>query len=111
MGRAVGRTPATRTHPSIRSLRLAEQRLYDPRASARIAPPVRIVPLDERLRDQRLQLPGTQVARGVEPRIDVDERVGSRVAERRRGRELLDVQVGERVPRDVAAVQMRLVDQ
>ena len=105
--------PDTRSACSLRqlALRLAEQRLHHPRPAARIAPPVGIVPLDERLREQRLQLPRAQIARRVVARIHVHERIGARVLKARRARELLDVQIRQRIPRQLAAVELRLVDQ
>ena len=48
---------------------------------ARIAPPVVVEPLDERLGEQRLQLPRAKIARRVEARIHVHERVGALVPE------------------------------
>src|SRR5206468_1262231 len=61
--------------------------------------------------EQRLQLPGAQIARRVVARIDVDKRVRARIDERRRAGEQLYVQIRQRLPAYVAAVQLRLVDQ
>src|SRR5690242_334720 len=65
------------------ALTFAEEGGAHPRARARIAPPVRVVLLDEGLGDERLELPGAEVARSVEPGIDVNEGVGRTVAEAR----------------------------
>ncbi len=93
------------------ALSLAEQRRADPRAGARIPPPIHVVPLDERFAEQRLELPGAQVARGIEVRIDVDERVGALVQEPRRARQAVDVELRQRVPRHASAVEINLIDQ
>src|ERR1051325_6659747 len=64
-------------------LTFPEELLDHPRAGARIPPPVGIELLDERFVEQRLQLPGAQIADRVVPRIDVDKRIGTVVPERR----------------------------
>ena len=84
--RTTAASPATRSACSCASSRWPSPNsaAHDPRAGARIPPPIHVVSLDERLGEQRLQLPRAQIPRGVEMRIDVDERVGAVVLERRR---------------------------
>jgi len=79
------------------ALAFAKERRTDPWTRARIAPPIFVVPLDERFANERLELPCTEIARRVVARIDVDEGVGAIIAERRRATQRLDVQVGKRV--------------
>src|SRR5207253_9927586 len=88
-----------------------EERLHDPRARARIAPPIGIVALAQALGDERLKLPGAQIAGRVVAGIDIDEGFGAIVLEAGGLGEQIDVQVGEPFPSHVAAVEMRLVDE
>jgi hypothetical protein len=68
------------------ALAFAEEGGAEPRAGTRIPPPVGVVLFDQGLGDQRLELPGAEVARRVEARVDVDEGVRGAIAEARGAR-------------------------
>src|SRR4029077_391553 len=67
-------------------LTFAEEGRADPGTGARVPPPVGVEALDQCFREESLKLPGAEVARGIEVRVDVDEGVGGAVAKAGRAR-------------------------
>src|SRR4030095_6711420 len=80
-----------------------------PRSRARVPVPVVVELRDEHVAQRRLQLPRPEVARRVEPRVHVDERVSRAIPERRRAAQDVHIRVGERRPRYVTSVETQLV--
>src|SRR5690606_24228237 len=92
-------------------LSLGEEVLHYPGTAARVPVPILIEALYERACKKRLELPGAQIARRIEARIHVHERVRGVVREQGGVRERGHVEVGERSPRHLARVELVLVDQ
>src|SRR5438128_1736663 len=76
----------------LRQLTLTDlEQLGDhPRSSMRISPPILVEPVDQSLRQERLELPRAEVPRGVVARVYVHERFRGIVAEGCRRGEALD---------------------
>ena len=88
----------------------SEERIAKPGAGVRVPPPILVEALGQLGREHRLQLPGLQVASNVEPRIDVSVGVVGAVAKARCFAQALGVAGGYLGRRQLAAVQVELVE-
>src|SRR5437868_4287101 len=77
----------------VLTLALGEQLVLYPRSRAWIAKPVHVEARRQLLIQYRLELPRSEIPRGVESRIDIDERVGRIVLESCRAAQQRNVEI------------------